>query len=86
MGDGQVRLRRRGEDRPRGTSHGARSEVQIGREKRRISGPEPPEDGPRVAPERGLEAAGQVGLVDLAALDFVANGLNPGLESGPIEP
>ena len=50
-----------------------RAEVEVRREQRRIAGPQPPVERPRVAVERRREAAGQVGLVDVAAGDELAD-------------
>ena len=51
----------------------AAAEVQVGREQRRVAGPEAPVERPRVAAERRLQPPRQVGLVDLAAGDRVAD-------------
>ena len=65
--DRQERLRRGREERPGPAGQLARPEVEVGREERRIAGPEAPVEVPRIAVERRLEPAGQVGLVDVAA-------------------
>ena len=83
---GATRSRRR---RPRGTAPGdadssargapggrRRAEVQVAGEQRRVAGPQPPEQRPRVAGERRLEPPGQVRLVDLAPADRRAHGLD----------
>ena len=74
--DRQERLRRRRQQRARAAGRGRGTEVEIAGEQRRVTGPEAPEHGPRVAVERGLEPAGQVRLVDVAAPDGVTDGLD----------
>ena len=66
---GEERLRRGRQQRPRRARRGRRAEVQVAREQRRVAGPEPAEQRPRVAAERRLEPSGQVRLVDLAPPD-----------------
>ena len=72
---GQERLGRRGKDRAR-PPRGIRPEVEICREPGRLAGAESLERGPRVAIERRVETARQVGLVQLAGGDRVAQALD----------
>ena len=59
-------------------------ESEVGGEGRRLPGPEAAEDGPRVGGEGGDEAAGQVGLVELAGSDRDPHRLHPGLPAWPV--
>ena len=77
--DREERLRRGRQEGPRPAGLLARPEVEVGGEQRRIAGPQAAVRGPRVAVERRLEPAGQVGLVDVAARDVVADPLDAGL-------
>ena len=67
------RGRQNGSRRPGGRR---RTEVQVPREQGRVAGPQPAEDGPRVPGEGGLQAAGEVRLVDLAPADGRPDGLH----------
>ena len=70
--DREERLRRGGQERARPAGLRRRPEVEVRGEQRRIAGPQPAVVAPRVAVERRLQPARQVGLVDVAAGDVLA--------------
>ena len=74
--DREERLGRGREERPRATTGRRGPDVEEAGEQGRVAGPQTAEDGPRIAVEWGLEAARQVGLVDIAAGDRLAHGLD----------
>ena len=61
------------------------AEVQIGGVERRVAGPQPPVERPRVAGERRRQPAGQVRLVDVAAGDEPANRFDTALVPRAVE-
>src|SRR3954471_5073131 len=64
----------------------AGSELEICREERGIAGSQTPVQVPRVALEWCLEAAGQVGLVDIALGDAPSDPLDAGLVRAALDP
>ena len=83
--DGEERLGRRRQERPRPAGQRARTEVDERREQRRVAGPQPPVEVPRVAVERRLEPAGEVGLVQVAIGDVLADALDARHVGAPVE-
>ena len=69
----------------RGRPARRRAEVEVRREQRRVAGPQAPVERPRVAVERRLQPAGQVGLVDVAARDVAAHATRHRARSGALE-
>ena len=74
--DREERLRRGGQQRPRSTGQLPDAEIEPRREERRVAGPQPAIEVPRIAIEVGLEPPGQVRLVDLAVGDVLADALD----------
>ena len=75
---GEERLGRGREEGARRAGGGRGAQVQVPGEQRRVAGPQPAEERPRVAVEGGLQAPGEVGLVDLAPADGRPDRLHAG--------
>ncbi len=84
--DRQERLGRGGEECSRTPGQLPRPEIDERREQRRITRPKVPVELPRITVERGLEPAGEVGLVQVAAGDVVADPGDVVLVRGPVHP